>query len=105
MTLAPKDQMAVEEWTQEGAFVGADGRVVRCYDDVVLSRSIPVEVVSGDFVGDAPAGTVGTVLFYSKGPVGVAQLELDIESNPMIIAHEELSRLSLHMTNEEKYPR
>jgi len=105
VTLSPREQMAKEEWTQEGAFFGGDGRPVRCYDDVVLSRPIPVEVDIGDFAGDAPKGTIGTVLFYSKGPVGVAQLELKLDNQPMIIAYEELSRLSLHMTNEQKYTR
>ncbi|MFC5371106.1 hypothetical protein ACFPIF_00995 [Brevundimonas faecalis] len=105
MRLDPREQMYLEDWTQDGSFIGNDGRSVRCYDDVVLSRPISVDAPMGNFQGDAPVGTVGTVLFYSKGPVGVAQIELYIADHPMVIGYEELSKLKLYMTNEEKYAR
>ncbi len=105
MTLAPREQMALEDWTQEGAFTGSDGRSVRCYDDVVLSRTIPVDSGVRTDVDEVPPGTVGTVLFYSTGPVGVAQLECYVGEDAFTFGYEELSKLKLHMTNEEKYPR
>ncbi|MDP3803689.1 hypothetical protein [Brevundimonas sp.] len=105
MTKLPRDQMESETWTQDGAFAGSDGRAVRCYDDVVLSRAIPVDGGVGTAVDEVPAGTVGTVLFYSTGPVGVAQLECYVGDDAFTFGYEELSRLKLHMTNEEKYAR
>ncbi len=105
MTLSAKDQMDLEDWTQDGAFIGSDGRPVRCYDDVVLSRPIPVEGGVRTDVTEVPAGTTGTVLFYSRGPVGIAQLECDVGEDAFAFGYEELWRLKLHMTNEEKYPR
>jgi hypothetical protein len=97
--------MAVEECTQEGAFTGSDGRSVRCYDDVVLSRTVPVDGGVRTDVDEVPPGTVGTVLFYSTGPIGVAQLECYVGEDAFTFGYEELSKLKLHMTNEEKYPR
>ncbi len=105
MTKSPVDQMAIEEWTQEGAFGGADGRPVRCYDDVVLARPISVDGGVRTDVEEVPAGTICTVLFYSRGPVGVAQLECYVGEDGFTFGYEELARLKLHMTNEEKYPR
>ncbi len=97
--------MESEEWTQDGAFAGSDGRLVRCYDDVILSRSIPVEGGAGTDVEEVPPGTIGTVLFYSTGPVGVAQLECYVGEDAFTFGYEKLSKLKLHMTNEEKYAR
>ena len=97
--------MESEEWTQDGAFAGSDGHLVRCYDDVILSRSIPVEGGVGTDVEEVPPGTIGTVLFYSTGPVGVAQLECYVGEDAFTFGYEELSKLKLHMTNEEKYAR
>jgi len=105
VTLSPREQMALEDWTQEGAFTGSDGRSVRCYDDVVLARTIPVDGGVRTDVDEVPPGTVGTVLFYSTGPVGVAQLECYVGEDAFTFGYEELSKLKLHMTNEEKYPR
>jgi len=97
--------MESEEWTQEGAFIGSDGRSVRCYDDIILSRAIPVDGGVRTAVGEVPGGTIATVLFYSTGPVGVAQLECYVGEDAFTFGYEELSRLKLHMTNEEKYAR
>jgi hypothetical protein len=105
VTLSPREQMAVEECTQEGAFTGSDGLSVRCYDDVVLSRTVPVDGGVRTDVDEVPPGTVGTVLFYSTGPIGVAQLECYVGEDAFTFGYEELSKLKLHMTNEEKYPR
>jgi hypothetical protein len=105
MTSTAEQKMAAEEWTQDGTFIGADGRPVRCYDDVVLSRPIPVSGGVGTEVAEVPAGTICTVLFYSLGPVGAAQLECDVGEDAFTFGYEELAHLSLHMTNEEKYPR
>ena len=98
------DQHALN-WVQEGSFLGADGRPVRAYDDVVLLREIlpendpaAVHVVS--------ANTTGTILFFSTRPDGVAQLELNwLPGQGCIIGYEDQRYLQLHMTNEEKYPR
>lgn len=105
MTLSAEQKMALEEWTQDGAFAGSDGRLVRCYDDVILSRAIPVDGGVQTEVDEVPSGTIGTVLFYSTGPIGVAQLECYVGEDGFTFGYEELSKLKLHMTNEEKYPR
>ena len=105
MTLSARAQMESEEWTQDGAFAGSDGRSVRCYDDVILSRAIPVDGGVRTDASEVPAGTIATVLFYSTGSVGVAQLECYVGDDAFTFGYEELSRLKLHMTNEEKYPR
>jgi hypothetical protein len=105
VTLSAKELMALEKWTQDDAFVGRDGRLVRCYDDVILARPIPVEGGVRTDVSIVPEGTIATVLFYSKGPVGCAQLECYVGEDAFTFGYEEISQLSLHMTNEEKYPR
>ena len=105
MTLSAQEQMAQEDWTQDGAFMDADGRRVRCYDDVVLSRSISVDGGVRTSVSEVPAGTICTVLFFSTGSIGVAQLECYVGEDAFTFGYEELSKLKLHMTNEEKYPR
>ena len=105
MTLSPGEQMDREAWTQDGAFAGSDGRPVRCYDDVILSRSIPVDGGVGTAVSEVPPGTICTVLFYSTGPVGVAQLECYVGEHGFTFGYEEISKLQLHMTGDEKYPR
>ena len=94
-----------EEWTQDGGFVGSDGRWVRCYDDVILSRPLAVEGGVRTDVAEVPVGTICTVLFYSKGPVGMAQLECDVGDDGLAFGEEELSAVKLFKTNEEKYPR
>jgi hypothetical protein len=92
-------------WKQEGAFDGADGRPVRAYDDVVLLRDVlPENDPNADFL--ARAGAIGTVLFFSNRPDGVAQIELDNAPwNAVVLAYEDQRFLKLHMTNEEKHPR
>ena len=104
MTLSPSEKMDREEWTQNGAFAGSDGRLVRCYDDVILSRSIPVEGGVRTDASEVPPGTICTVLFYSTGPIGVAWLECDVGGDGFAFGFEEISQLRLHMTIEEKYP-
>jgi hypothetical protein len=104
MTLAKSNYDAL--WTQDGAFSGADGKSIRAYDDVALLREAPIE--SSQFetkLKTAPAGTTGTVLFFTPGPDGVAQLELNLDAQGLCFAIEETRFLRLHMTNEEKYPR
>ena len=101
----PPRDIESEEWTQDGSFIGSDGRPIRCYDDVVLSRSIPVEGGVRTELEDVPSGTIWTVLFYSTGPVGLAQLECYVGEDAFTFGYEELSKLKLHMTNEEKYAR
>ena len=93
------------EWTQDGAFAGSEGRLVRCYDDVVLLRSI---AVSGGTAGRSvtmPAGTIGTVLFYSTGATPMAELEFRLEGHGIAFGQAGLMHLRLHQTNEQKYPR
>ncbi len=105
MTPSVLGRMKAEEWTQDGAFVGSDGRPVRCYDDIILSRAIPVDEGFGTDVQRVEEGTICTVLFYSLRPVGMAQLECYVGKGAPIFGYEEISHLRLHMTNEEKYPR
>ena len=91
-------------WTQDGTFRGADGVAVRAYDDVVLLRDIKPEndPSAADVV---PAGTTGTVLFFSTRSDGVAQLELSWRPRQVVIGYEDQRFLRLHMTNEQKYAR
>ncbi len=105
MTLSAHDQIKPEEWTQDGTFAGSDGRPVRCYDDVILSRAIPVDGGVRTDLNEVPSGTIATVLFYSTGSIRLAQLECYVGEDAFTFGYEELSRLKLHMTNEEKYPR
>jgi hypothetical protein len=91
-------------WVQEGSFEGTDGHRVRAYDDVVLTREIPVRDGVRTTVASVPAGTVGTVLFFVPGPTGLAELELNVLGG-FAFGIEETRRLRLHQTNEEKYPR
>ena len=88
---------------QDGSFDGADGRLVRAYDDVVLLRDVLPEN-DADAAYVPRAGSTGTVLFFSIRPDGVAQIELN-EWGRVVIAYEDQRFLKLHMTNEEKYPR
>ena len=94
-----------EEWTQDGGFFGSDGRWVRCYDDVILSRPIPVESAVRTNVAEVPAGTICTVLFYSKGPAAKAELECCVGENAFAFGYEEVSALKLFATYEEKNSR
>ena len=92
-------------WTQDGTFCGADSRPVRAYDDVVLLRDIkPENDPASPYV--VPAGTTGTVLFFSERVDGVAQIELDwLPDQAIVLGYEDQRFLRLHMTNEEKHPR
>ena len=91
-------------WTQDGTFAGADGKSVHAYDDVVLLRDIkPENDPTSPYV--VPAGTTGTVLFFSDRVDGVAQLELYWDPKAVVLGYEDQRHLRLHMTNEEKYPR
>src|SRR5579871_4695385 len=88
-------------WVQEGAFADADGNSVRAYDDVMLTREIPVEAGVRTQVASVPAGATGTVLFFVPGIDGVAELEIAVADNAFTFGIEETRRLRLHTTNEE----
>ena len=92
-------------WQQDVSFVGTDGRDVRCYDDVVLARPLAVEDGVGTDVSEVPAGTVATVLFVIGDEKELAQLECYVGETAFTFGYEETRFLTLHMTNEEKYPR
>ena len=105
ITCAPVFDVDAEaaSWEQRGSFVGADGRSVRAYDDVVFLRDVlPENDLDAAYV--AKAGSTGTILFFSTQPHGVAQVELN-GWNAVVLAYEEQRFLKLHVTNEEKYPR
>jgi len=95
----------VGKFTQEGSFLGSDGRYVRCYDDVKLVRPLAVRISSGDRWATALSGATATVLSYTLGPKSVAQLECYVGEQEFAFGFEDLSHLKLHMTNEEKYAR
>jgi hypothetical protein len=92
-------------WRQDVSFVGADGRDVRCYDDVALARPLAVEGGVGTDVSEVPAGTIATVLFVIGDDKELAQLECYVGETAFTFGYEETRFLALHMTNEEKYPR
>lgn len=91
------------DWKHEGVFADADGAAVRPYDDVVLTRDIPIE---GDDAGPyrVPAGTIATVLFFQSEADGVADLECYRPEDSFSFGFEETRRLRLHIRNEDKYP-
>lgn len=101
------DESEIGDWANadHGGFVDCGGKSVRAYDDIALLRSIPV---SGGIPGDVfevRAGAICTVLMYSQGVKPIAYLECGVGGSGFAFGFEELSRLKLHMTNEEKYPR
>ncbi len=84
----------VRDWTQDGAFLGADGKPVRAYDDVVLLRDIaPENDPASPYV--VPAGTTATVLFFSERAEGVAQLELNWDTTAVVLGYEDQRYLRL----------
>jgi len=98
-----------EDWRMEGSFQDPDGKSVRPYDDVVVSR--PIEIAGGwlrDKVTETlPAGSIGTVLMFTAGPEGWTHLEMYRPESVggFGFSYEKIEFLRLHMTNEEKYPR
>jgi hypothetical protein len=95
-----------EEWQDQGAFFDPDGKFIRCYDDVVVTR--PIEIKDsriGEEVMALPAGSIGTVLMLTAGPEGWAHLEMYFGERRFGFGYEKIAFLRLHMTNEEKYPR
>ena len=92
-------------WTQDGAFVGSDGKPVRAYDDVVLERAVGVASQFGGPTKMAAANTTATVLFFTPGSNGVAELEVYHPDPGVHVGLEDIRFLRLHTTNEEKYPR
>ncbi len=93
-------------WSDDAAtFVGADCRFIKEYDDVLLTRPVPVANGACWEGGDAQPGCVATVLMFSTGARGIAQLECCGEPGGFAFAWEETSYLKLHRTTEEKWPR
>ena len=90
-------------WTQEGTFADANGVEVRCYDDVALLEATSSEQDSAGSVIMLPAGTAGTVLFFSTGEP--CWLELEYETDGAVFGVVEAGKTTLHVRNEEKYPR
>ena len=79
--------------------------MVRCYDDVVLTRELAVEGGVRTAVPTVPPGTIATVIFFQAGPPVTAQLECYVGEDAFTFGYEEMRFLRLHMTNEEKYGR
>ena len=93
-------------WDDDGCFFeGADGRQVKRKDDVLLTRPVPVSSGAGWRGGDAQPGCRATVLMFSSGPRGVAELECYSEPQGFAFGWEETSYLKLHRTTEEKWPK
>ena len=92
------------EWKQEGVFLDADGKEVRAYDDVLLTRDILIEN-DPNAKYTIPAGTAATVLFFQSERDGVAELECYWPEDSFSFGFEETRRLKLHQCNEDKWPR
>ncbi len=92
-----------QDWTQDGTFADSTGARVRCYDDVVLLEATNSEPDSNGSVLTLPAGTTGTVLFFTTGEP--CWLELEYGTTGMVFGVVKAARTSLHLRNEEKYPR
>jgi hypothetical protein len=90
-------------WTQEGTFDDANGVAVRCYDDAALLEEAGSTPDDEGSVIILPAGTSGTVLFFTTGDP--CWLELEYETDGMVFGVVEASKTKLHLRNEEKYPR
>ena len=96
----------VRAWDNgDGSFTGADGKAIKDYDDVLLTRPVPVTGGARWKGGDAQPGCVATVLMFSAGVRGVAQLECYCEPDGFAFGWEETSHLRLHKTTEEKWPK
>ena len=92
-----------QEWTQEGTFPDNHGTRVRCYDDVALLEDVGSEPDSNGSVIILPAGTTGTVLFFTTGKP--CWLHIEYETTGMVFGIVEASKTELHLRNEEKYRR
>jgi hypothetical protein len=92
-----------QDWTQDGTFADSTGTLVRCYDDVALLEATHSEPDSNSSVLTLPAGTLGTVLFFTTGEP--CWLQLEYETAGVVFGVVEGSRTSLHMRNEEKHRR
>jgi hypothetical protein len=90
-------------WTQEGTFPDSDGTRVRCYDDIALLEVTSSEPDSNGAVIMLPAGTSGTVLFFTTGEPCLLQIEYVTAG--MVFGIVEASKTRLHLRNEEKYRR
>ncbi|MFC3077774.1 hypothetical protein ACFODL_06705 [Phenylobacterium terrae] len=92
-----------QDWTQDGTFPDADGTHVRCYDDVAILEPTASEPDSSGSVIVVPAGTSGTVLFFTTGEP--CWLELEYEMEGMVFGVVEASKTKLYLRNDEKYSR
>ena len=93
-------------WNDDySTFVGADGKSIKDKDDVLLTRPVPVSSGVRWTGGDAQPGCVATVLMFSTGPRGVAQLECYCEPDGFAFGWEQTCHLRLHRTTEEKWPK
>ena len=92
-------------WNDDSStFVSADGNSVKDYDDVLLTRPVPVFAGVRWAGGDAQPGCLATVLMFSTGPRGVAQLECYCEPDGFAFGWEETCHLRLYKNTEEKWP-
>jgi len=90
-----------QQWTQDGKFKDADGVDVRCYDDVVLLKAAHSEPNTKGSIITLPAGTSGTVLFYTIGEP--CWLQLEYETDEIVLGVVEAANTRLYLRNEEKY--
>lgn len=101
--LWPKPPVAnlEQDWTQDGTFADHNGTRVRCYDDVALLEPTGSEPDSNGSIIMLPAGTSGTVLFFTTGEPCLLELEYEVDG--MVLGVVEASKTKLHLRNEEKY--
>ncbi len=92
-----------QNWTQEGTFLDSNGTRVRCYDDVILIEAGGLEPDNNGSVIILPAGTSGTVLFFTTDEP--CMLEIEYVTRGIVFGVIEASKVRLHLLNEEKYRR
>ena len=100
-----REQLGHWDIRGDETFVGADGRRVKNKDDVVLTRPVPVTSGARWQGGDAQPGCIATVLKFSTGAPGVAQLECYCDPDGFAFGWEEIAYLKLYKTTEEKWPK
>lgn len=90
-------------WTQDGTFKDAAGIDVRCYDDIALLEDTGSEPDGNGSIISLPAGTTGTVLFFTTGDP--CWLQIEYEADGAVFGVAEARKTKLHLRNDEKYPR
>ena len=92
-----------QEWSQDGTFFDKNGRAVRAYDDVRILVDAEAQQLGHSPTLVLPAGTTGTVLFYSTGDP--CYLDVEFEVPGMAVGVVKASDVEYFLSSEAKYPR